>query len=156
MTRAISDEAGLTVQETAERTGLSVHTLRYYEREGLLSPIRRDAGSGHRRYTQEDLTRIYFLQKMRATGMPIPVMQRYVQLFQDGDDTLTERRQLLEAHREHVQAQLAELNDCLALIDYKIANYQQLEQQHRSATEEEIFDCQKMVSATPPTKGSAS
>lgn len=116
-----------TVQEAALLTGLSEHTLRYYERVHLIPDVRRDSSSRHRRYTQEDLRGIEFLKRMRATGMPIADMQRFVRLRMQGEDTTAERIAMLEAHRQRVQVQIAELQSHLAAIDYKIENYQQLE-----------------------------
>lgn len=126
MPKAILD-IPLTVQEAAEHTGLSAHTLRYYERAGLIDRVDRDDSSGHRRYGKEDLARIEFLCKMRATGMPICQLQRYVRLLQTGEPTMEERRQILERQRQKVCAEITELSECLALIDYKIDNYLRLE-----------------------------
>jgi DNA-binding transcriptional MerR regulator len=114
----------LSISETAERSGLSAHTLRYWERAGLLSPISRN-GSGHRRYAEEDLERIKFLIKLRATGMPIRQVRRYAELLSGGDETNEERLALLEAHREAVRARLEETAGHLELIDWKIDLYRE-------------------------------
>lgn len=116
----------LTIQEVAERTGLSAHTLRYYERIGLIQPIDR-ADSGHRRYSEKDVGWIEFLKKLRSTGMPIREMKEYADLMWDGDHTAGARRRLLEAHGERMRAQIAELNDCLDCIEWKIAHYKEFE-----------------------------
>ena len=76
-------EHAMTIAEAAEASGLSVHTLRYYERTGLLEPVSRN-GSGHRRYRAADLERIAFLTKLRATGMPIRDVRRYAELLNAG------------------------------------------------------------------------
>ena len=123
---ADADDCRFTVQEAAERTGLSVHTLRYYERAGLIPSVGRDAGSGHRRYSAQDLRGIHFLRKMRATGMPIREMQRYVALYRVGDDSLAERRRMLEERRCAVLAHIEELQGSLAAIDFKLASYARL------------------------------
>lgn len=115
-----------TVQEAAVETKLSVHTLRYYERVGLLDPPERSETSGHRRYTDEDLGRVQFLKRLRTTGMPIREMQRFIGLYRQGDETLAEREKMLQDHRCHVLAQVAELQDSLAAIEYKIASYREL------------------------------
>ena len=117
----------LTIQEAAEETGLTVHTLRYYERIGLLMPVDR-AANGHRRYTQRDLDLIRTLNRWRQTGMPLTEIQRYVKLIQAGDSTAGERRALLEAHRQTVVEQIEQLQATLHLIDYKIQNYTDIEQ----------------------------
>ncbi|MBN1814287.1 MAG: MerR family transcriptional regulator [Anaerolineae bacterium] len=121
-------EVGLTVQETADKTGLSAHTIRYYERIGLIPSIER-ASNGHRRYSEDDIGWIEFLKCLRSTGMPISEMQRYVELQQEGDSTLHDRLALLEAHRRRIKAKIRELNSFLERIEGKIGYYQNLETQ---------------------------
>ncbi|BDZ46890.1 MerR family transcriptional regulator [Naasia aerilata] len=114
----------LSIAQMAEATGLSTHTLRYYEREGLMfAPVDR-ASSSHRRYTEADVTWVSFLTKLRSTGMPIRDVRRYVELARDGDGTMPERLALLVQHRERVLAQLEEVTASLAAIDYKITLYE--------------------------------
>lgn len=115
----------LTIQEVAEVTGLSAHTLRYYERVGLIHPIDREQNT-HRRYTSDDVGWIEFLTKLRATGMSIRDMQRYAELQRRGDGTLPERVEMLKALRDKVEAHMDELNEHLRLIYYKIEIYQKL------------------------------
>ena len=112
----------LSVGEAAVTTGLSVHTLRYYERIGLLDPISR-ASSGHRTYTPVDIGWIEFLKCLRATGMPIETMKRYVDAQREGDHTLLDRLAILESHREAVLDRIAELKRYLETINYKVAYY---------------------------------
>ncbi len=119
---------GLTVQEAADKTGLSAHTIRYYERIGLICSVER-ATNGHRRYTADDIGWIEFLKCLRSTGMPISEMQRYVELQQEGDLTLHDRLELLEAHRRRIKARMRELNGFLERIEGKIDYYQKLEAQ---------------------------
>lgn len=116
----------LTIQEVAEQTGLSSHTLRYYERIGLIQPIDR-ADSGHRRYNEDDVGWIEFLKKLRQTGMPIREMKQYADLMWQGDHTAGARRKLLELHGERMRAQIEELNDCLSCIEWKIEHYKEFE-----------------------------
>lgn len=113
---------GLTIADAAERTGLTAHTLRYYERDGLMLGVNR-AGSGHRRYTERDLGWIELITKLRATGMPIREIRCYAQLVRDGADNERERLDLLVAHRERVRRSLAEVTKHLAVIDRKIDYY---------------------------------
>src|SRR5262245_19394565 len=89
----------LSIADAAEASGLSAHTLRYYERTGLLEPVGRN-GSGHRRYRETDLERIAFLAKLRATGMPIREVRRYAELMTAGEATNAERLALIEAQRD--------------------------------------------------------
>src|SRR3954452_8112909 len=104
MTQAVTE--ALTIAEAAERTGLSTHTLRYYERIGALREPPERAASGHRRYTDRDLDWITLLTRLRATGMPIATMLRYAELAREGDATAAERKALLVAHRAEVVARL--------------------------------------------------
>jgi DNA-binding transcriptional MerR regulator len=120
-------ESELTIQQVAARTGLSAHTLRYYERIGLLDPVGR-AESGHRRYAAADLAWLDFLTHLRATGMPIRQMREFAALLRRGPATARERRLLLEDHRRAVQGRIRALKRNLALIDEKIAYYSDLEQ----------------------------
>ncbi|NJL86204.1 MAG: MerR family transcriptional regulator [Leptolyngbyaceae cyanobacterium SM1_1_3] len=119
----------LTIQQVAAATGLSVHTLRYYERCGLIASIDR-AASGHRRYAADDIRWIEFLTKLRLTGMPIRQMQQYAALVrQHPDAAFGERRQLLIAHRQAVLQQIRQLEENLAVIYWKIQHYSKLEAQ---------------------------
>jgi DNA-binding transcriptional MerR regulator len=116
-------EEGLTIAEAARRTGVSVHTLRYYERAGLvINPVERN-DSGRRRYRQLDLDWITICTRLRATGMPIKTIRRYAQLVSAGAGNEQERLALLEAHRDEVTAKLAELQENLRTIDHKIDVY---------------------------------
>ena len=116
-------QAGLSIAEAARRTGVSVHTLRYYERAGLVvTPVDR-THSGRRRYQDEDLKWISICTKLRATGMPIKGIRRYAQLVSAGPGNEQERLALLEAHRADVTAKLAEVQESLKLIDHKIDVY---------------------------------
>jgi DNA-binding transcriptional MerR regulator len=114
----------------AERCGLTAHTLRYYERVGLIQPVGR-ARNGHRRYSEADEAWLHFLHCMRATNMPIRAMQRYAELREMGDCTSLERRQLLEDHQAAIAEQIAALQQAHALLSHKIANYRKIEQKIR-------------------------
>jgi DNA-binding transcriptional MerR regulator len=113
---------GITIQEAADRTGLTAHTLRYYERIGLIHEVRRGT-DGRRRYSPDDLNWLGFLTKLRTTGMPIRDMCRYAELLREGDHTVGARKEMLEAHRVRVAARIAELQQDLKVLDYKIDNY---------------------------------
>jgi DNA-binding transcriptional MerR regulator len=115
---------GFSIADAAGRTGLTAHTLRYYERDGLmLAPVER-ASSGHRRYSERDLRWIELITRLRATGMPIRDVRRYALLVRDGAGNEAERLALLLAHREVVERQLAEVTGHLRAIDHKIAIYE--------------------------------
>jgi DNA-binding transcriptional MerR regulator len=116
-------DRGISIAEAAERTGVSVHTLRYYERAGLVvTEVDRTAG-GRRRYRKLDLDWIKICTRLRATGMPIRSIRRYAELVTAGRGNEKDRLDLLESHRAEVLAKLAELQENLELIDHKIDVY---------------------------------
>jgi DNA-binding transcriptional MerR regulator len=117
-------ERELTVADAARETGVSAHTLRYYERAGLLQPVERD-GSGHRRFTAGDVDWVTIITKLRATGMPIRRIRQYAELVWEGEGNERERLALLERHREDVLARLAEIERNLELVDFKIGLYRE-------------------------------
>lgn len=123
---------GYSIQNMAERCGMTAHTLRYYERVGLIQPVGR-ARNGHRRYSDADEAWIQFLHCMRATSMPIREMQRYAELRELGDATSLERRKILEDHQAAIAGQIVELQQAHALLTHKIANYKKIEQRIRIA-----------------------
>lgn len=124
MLRDVTEESRtLTIAEAAAATGLTPHTLRYYERDGLLLDAVERASSGHRRYTERDLGWIHLLTRLRATGMPIREIREYADLVRQGEGTEPQRMALLQAHRDAVRAQLAEVQEHLAAIEMKIDVY---------------------------------
>jgi DNA-binding transcriptional MerR regulator len=121
-TIAPADE--LTISGVAEATGLTNHTLRYYERAGLLAGVERN-GSGHRRYSAADVEWVTLVTRLRATGMPIRLIRRYAELVRAGVGNEAERLAILEAHRAEVVAKIDELQHNLELIDYKVGLYRE-------------------------------
>jgi DNA-binding transcriptional MerR regulator len=118
----VRKEGVVKIGELAKRSGLSAHTIRYYERIGLLPYADRDRSS-QRDYDASIMVWIEFIGRLKTTGMPIREMLRYAALRERGTGTEAERRELLERHRERVRARLAELEDCLLVLDTKIADY---------------------------------
>jgi DNA-binding transcriptional MerR regulator len=117
---------GMSIGQMAERTGLSVHTLRFYEREGILaSPVRRGPG-GRRLYTDADAEWLTVCVNLRATGMPIPAIRQYTDLVRRGDGNEQQRLDLLRQHRTRVLAQMDTLQRCLDLISHKVAIYESI------------------------------
>jgi len=113
----------LGIGQVAERTGMSVHALRLYEREGLLAgPVRRDAG-GRRVYTEWDVEWLLYCTKFRASGMPLATIRKFADLVRRGPGTEPERLELLKEHQERVVARIAELNECLEVISDKVRVY---------------------------------
>ncbi|MFC8584926.1 MerR family transcriptional regulator [Streptomyces sp. NPDC057217] len=111
-----------TISEVAALTGLTAHTLRWYERIGLMPHVDR-SHTGQRRFTRRDLDWLAFVGKLRLTGMPVADMVRYAEMVRTGDHTREERRELLEATRRDVLARIDELRDTLAVLDVKIGHY---------------------------------
>ncbi|WP_433265446.1 MerR family transcriptional regulator [Actinosynnema sp. CS-041913] len=116
-----------SIAQAAERSGLSIDTLRYYERIGLVDPPARDSG-GRRSYSDDDLSWLAFLTRLRTTGMPIRMMREYAQLRHRGPATAGRRKKLLFEHRASVRERIAELQSSLDVLEYKIAHYEQIEQ----------------------------
>jgi DNA-binding transcriptional MerR regulator len=112
----------MKISELAERTGLSAHTIRYYERIGLMPPARRN-GATHRQYDEDALRWVEFLGRLKTTGMPIRQMCRYADLRAAGPSTYAERKALLREHRDAVRQHVEELVACLDVLDAKIAGY---------------------------------
>ncbi|MFB6820905.1 MerR family transcriptional regulator [Streptomyces virginiae] len=111
-----------TISEVEARTGLTQHTLRWYERIGLMPHVDR-SHSGQRRFTDKDLDWLAFVGKLRATGMSVADMVRYAELVREGEHTMAERRELLERTRREVRSRITELTDALAVLDFKIDMY---------------------------------
>ncbi|GAA4983145.1 MerR family transcriptional regulator [Kitasatospora paranensis] len=116
--------AGLSIGQVAARTGLSVHALRFYEREGILAnPVQREAG-GRRRYTEGDVEWLNLCIVLRASGMPLPEIRRYTGLARTGAGTEPDRLALLRDHEQRVLGQLADLQRCLDIVRHKVAAYE--------------------------------
>lgn len=116
----------LTIQEVARRTGLTAHTLRYYERAGLIAPVARAPG-GQRRYAASDMEWIGFLLRLRETRMPIGQMQAFARLRSEGEATVPARRQRLECHLDEVLSTIAAMQRSAQALQAKIAHYRALE-----------------------------
>ncbi|WP_372492328.1 MerR family transcriptional regulator [Actinomadura litoris] len=113
----------LSIGEVAERTGLSVHALRFYEREGLLvGPVQRTAG-GRRRYTPVDVDWLLICVKLRESGMPLADLKHFAELVRLGPGNEADRLRLLDAHQQRVEAQIQALEECRTLIAWKVGVY---------------------------------
>ena len=116
------------IGEVSEKSGVSIDTLRFYEKIGLIDPpIRNDAG--RRIYGPDVLGWIGFLEQLNATGMKQADRIRYAALRQQGETTVREWREMLEAHRAVIAAKLVEMKDAMALMDRKVAAYHEMEKQ---------------------------
>ncbi|MDB6181969.1 MerR family transcriptional regulator [Paracoccus fistulariae] len=124
----------MKIAELARRSGRSAHTIRYYERIGLMPPALRDA-AGHRDYGADALVWITFIGHMKAAGMPIQDMLHYARLRQQGTQTGPQRAAILRRRRDLVIAQIAELQATLSVLDSKIASYDQERTDHAKRDE---------------------
>jgi len=119
-------EDDLRIGDVARETGLSVHALRFYEREGLMLSQHVARGtSGHRRYTTQDVHWLRICIKLRRSGMPLAKIRRFAELVREGAGNEDQRLELLREHQRHVESQLAELEDCLHVITRKVGVYEQ-------------------------------
>lgn len=125
--RVDSPESTYTITEASEATGVSVDTLRYYERAGVLPDIARNEG-GRRVYADEDLGWIVFVRRLRSTGMSMRRIEDYTGMVRAGQGTVAERRRMLQDHRVTVAAAMDELTTALEVLDRKIAHYEAAEQ----------------------------
>ncbi|MFD3749923.1 MerR family transcriptional regulator [Streptomyces cyaneofuscatus] len=123
----------LSIGQVAERTGLSVHALRFYENEGLfLTPVRRGAG-GRRVYSEDDVAWLTVCIILRASDMPLPVLRRYAGLVREGTGNEEERLALMREHEARVTGRIGRLTESLDLIRFKAAVYEDIVDQGSAA-----------------------
>jgi DNA-binding transcriptional MerR regulator len=115
---------GLSIGQVAERTGLSVHALRFYEREGLLADQVRRESNGRRVYSEDDVDWLAMCIKFRSSGMPLETIRRYTELVRKGAGNEQDRLELLRSHQEHLAAQIEELQECMRVITHKVSIYE--------------------------------
>jgi MerR family transcriptional regulator, aldehyde-responsive regulator len=113
----------MKIAEVSEHYGLSSDTLRYYERIGLIPPVTRNE-SGIRDYGELDIRRVEFVRCMRSAGLPIEVLIDYMELVQQGDQTIEARREILKEQRELLAARMTEMQKTLDILDHKIEVYE--------------------------------
>lgn len=111
-----------TIKSAADHTGLTVHTIRYYEKEGLLTSLPRDS-QGRRAFGDSDLDWLGYLNCLRLTGMPIAVMRKIAELQAMGDSTIPDRRKILESYRQDLVLKLDQIHSALDRLDHKIEWY---------------------------------
>jgi DNA-binding transcriptional MerR regulator len=142
-----------TVQQAAALTGLSEHTLRYYERIGLIQPVPRQESSGHRRYGPADPAKLETLACLRATGMPIEQMRRYFELRSRGAGAAAEQQALLAAHLEELHRRMAALQAHVEYVEHKIAYWRAVEAQDEREAARIARETQELVRAAVANRG---
>ena len=115
----------MTIAEVSKLLDISPDTLRYYERIGLIPPVRRNK-SGNRNYEEKDLGWVRFAKCMRAAGISIEALIEYVALFQQGDDTITTRKQILVDQRNELVKKIEEMQSTLEYLDTKLEHYEEI------------------------------
>lgn len=133
-------DAGLSIKDVAERMGISAHALRYYDSQGLLGHVGRTV-SGHRRFSDDDLQAVKFITWMRATGMSIRLLKRYMAAYQGGDESGEQRIEILLRHQQEIQRQIKDLEACVELINWKVARF--ANQEHLSVHKKEQREATK-------------
>jgi len=132
----------MKIAEVSEQYGLSVDTLRYYERVGLIPPVNRSE-SGIRDYSELDLRRVDFIKCMRSAGLPIEVLIEYVGLVQQGDHTIESRKEILREQRELLATRMREMQKTLDILDHKIEVYENAllkKEKEMIQTEDQAFE----------------
>ena len=117
----------MRIAEAAARSGLSVDTIRYYEKAGIVPGISRGPDR-QRRFSQENIDWLTLLYWLRETGMPMKTMHRFASLYQAGDSTISERKRVLLAHAEHLKKRRSDLDRCEQLLAHKLALYKDIEE----------------------------
>lgn len=127
----------MTIAEVSEKYGISPDTLRYYEKEGLLPPVKRTAG-GIRDYGESDCGWVEFIKCMRSAGLPVEVLAEYVNLFMQGDHTAERRKGILIEQRGKIREKIEELKTVEKRLDYKISNYDKIISRCEAALRESV------------------
>ena len=115
---------GYSIGQVAQKTGLSTHTLRYYEKEGLL-PFVKKSGSGLRIFSDSDLSWLAMIECLKETGMPLKGIKQYIDWFIEGDSTLQNRLDMFRVQKTHIEEQIAQLQKHMEKINYKIKLYEE-------------------------------
>jgi len=121
---AVTNNA-ISIGTLSRLSGLSTHALRFYEAEGILKPIGRNA-SGHRQYRAEDVLWLEFVLRLKQTGMPLAEIKQYAALRAQGETTLQARLAMLQCHRENLATRIEALSNCAGVLDEKISTYREM------------------------------
>lgn len=115
---------GYSIGQVAKKTGLTAHTLRYYEKEGLL-PFVQKSGSGLRVFSDSDLGWLAMIECLKETGMPLKGIKQYIDWYIEGDGTLKQRLEMFETQKIKIEEQIELFQKHLAKINYKIKLYKE-------------------------------
>jgi|SRR5579859_423009 len=148
-------EIEYSIHQVAAAAGLSMDTLRYYERIGLLEPVSR-APSGHRRYRQRDIDWLGLLINLKETGMPLSQMLHFAELRRQGDATAAERLRLLEQHQQALEEQLRRLQQHMTALQAKIAHKKAFLAERQTARPAIDGSIPQVAGAEVPARGASS
>jgi DNA-binding transcriptional MerR regulator len=126
-----------SIGELARLSGISPHTLRFYEVQGILRPVTR-AANGHRRYRREDVLWLEFVMRLKLTGMPLAEIKHYAGLRTRGEKTLQSRLTMLKLHRDRLVSKINELSTCVSVLDDKIHTYRRMIADPQAPTKEYV------------------
>ncbi len=112
-----------TIAQAAKRCGLTAHTLRFYDKEGLLPYVDRTPG-GIRSFKESDFEWLHVINCLKDTGMPIKKIKEFIDFCMQGDETLPQRLEIIRNHKKDVEAQMAQLTEHMETIDYKLRYYE--------------------------------
>ncbi len=115
----------MLISEAAHKSGLSVHTIRFYEKSNLLPPINRGT-DGHRRFSPENIEWLILLSSLRETGMSLKRMKYFADLYKQGNKTVSERKEVLLKHSHNLELQKASLNNCAKILAAKLQLYENI------------------------------
>ncbi|MBR2299953.1 MAG: MerR family transcriptional regulator [Alphaproteobacteria bacterium] len=113
---------GYSIGVVAKKTGLTTHTLRYYEKEGLLPYVKKNS-AGQRAFSDTDLGWLSMIECLKETGMPLKGIKQYIDWDKEGNKTLNERLQMFQNHKKHIEDQIKKYQTYMQKIDYKIRLY---------------------------------
>lgn len=116
---------GLTIGQISETTGLSIHTLRYYEKEGIMPHVKRNE-SGNRIYEQSDVEVLRFICCLKETGMPVKDIKKFVSFLMKGEETIEDRIELLQGQKKNIQSQVDQLLSYIQMLDGKVELYKSI------------------------------
>ena len=118
-----------TIKDVSERTGISAHTLRYYDKEGLLTFVKRSE-SGIRLFSEHDFEPLYTITVLKKSGMSLKDIKVFMDLYSKVNDTIHERYELFLKQKENLQKQIDELNEMMDIVDYKCWYFKEAEKHH--------------------------
>lgn len=132
-----------SIAKVAKASGLSIPTLRFYEQEGLITPVPRD-GAGNRIYGEAEITRINTIRCLRAAGLTLPLMKRYFSTADEGEEALRIRREILLSTQERLNKQLEELRRCMTYLSLKIEHYDLMLASLQQGQEPPVFQAEEL------------